>query len=402
MRIMVLGAGVIGITTAYELYRAGHEVIVVDRAAYAGAECSFANGSQLSISHAEPWAQPSLWRHLPRFLFSPDSPLVLRPSIDRHLYAWLLRFLWQCRASAVSKTLSSVLSLALESQAAFEDTLKNTDIECDYRKSGLVHLYHTKDEFDVGCGYARAKSPFLKYHIDSDAADLEAREPAFAHSDISLHGGIYYPDDASANTHAFTTGLASYLEARGVEFLYNTNIRRLCHSGNNITGVEISENTLQADAYVMCLGAYSPVLARPLGLSLPIYPMKGYSVSLDLGHIDHPVNTAIIDHSHKMVYSRLGNILRIAGMAEFNGYDHSVHPDRTAWLLTRAYRLFPQYRECPVTHSWACLRPSTPDGVPIIGPSSYDNLYLNTGHGSLGWTLSHGSARRIVGCLDRA
>ncbi len=395
MRVCVLGAGVTGILSAYYLARDGHEVVVIDRARQAALECSFANGGQLSYSHAEPWANPGVFPKLFKWMFDEDAPLVLRlrPD-DPQMMKWGMRFLWNCRKSAAQQNCVSMLRLALHSREKMAEIREETGIEFDFSAKGILHVFSNDKDFEAAQKHAEFQH---QYGCTEDVLSWKEcieKEPNLAHTEQSMVGGMYAPIDECGDIHLFTTRLAEYCQEKyGVEFIYDTEILRLHKHNEQVRYVSTNTGNISADAFVCALGAYSPLLLKPLGIHVPIYPMKGYSVTFPAS--EHSPNMSVTDGARKIVYSRLGNRIRVAGTAEFAGYNTDLREKRIAPIVRGVEALFPKM-DASKHDLWACLRPSTPDGPAVIGRTKYKNLFLNTGHGTLGWTQGAGSANLLA------
>ena len=401
MRILVLGAGVVGTTSAWYLARAGHEVSVIERQPMAGKETSFANGGQISVSHAEPWANPHVFRHLLHWLGREDAPLLWRWRADPAQLAWGLRFLRECLPGRTSHNIASIISLALYSRGCLQTLRRELAIDYDHLERGILHIYTDQREFELA---QRAASLMGDFGLDRRSVDVEACiaiEPALRDAADKLVGGDYTPSDESGDAHKFTRILAERAAALGVEFQYGLTIESLLSGGSRLEGVlartaDGAEQRLTADAYVLALGSYSPLLLKPLGFSLPVYPAKGYSATLSLADGTPAPQVSLTDDGRKIVFSRLGQRLRVAGTAEFNGYNLDLNPVRCAALWQRTRELFPRLEMEGEPEYWCGLRPATPSNLPCIGRSRLDNLWFNTGHGTLGWTLSCGSAAALT------
>lgn len=400
MKVLVLGAGVVGTTAAHYLNRAGHEVTVVDRQPDAGLETSFANGGQIAAAHAEPWAHPGALLQILQWLGREDAPLLFRPRWDPAMIAWALRFLRNCTPGRARRNIERTLRIALYSRTQLKALRAETGLNYDAEARGILHIYRHRRAFDAAARAAAVMAEFGLERQVVSAEDCRTIEPALATSDIPLAGGIFSAEDESGDAHLFTHTLARHAAAAGVEFRFGTTITGLIHDPGRITGVTSTAGTLRADAYLVCLGSYSPLLLRPLGLRLPIYPCKGYSLTLPVGAQNVAPRVSITDDSVKMVYSRLGTRLRAAGTAELDGYSLEMAPQRRDKILREALALFPNAGDPSRAEFWCGLRPVTPDSVPLIGPTPYANLYLNTGHGTLGWTMSCGSGRAIADLIS--
>lgn len=406
MHVMVLGAGITGVTTAWYLKQAGFEVSVVDRQPEAGQETSFANGGQISVSHPEPWSNPATPLLALRWLGKADAPLRFKPQASTEQWRWALSFLHECLPWRSRRNTEAIAALAIHSQRELHKVCAAAGIEQAYdaRHSGILHLFFSADEF----AHAPRRAAHLKQlGIDvrvCSAAECIAVEPALASQKGSLHGGLFAPDDENGDAMRFTCALAAWLAAHGVKFHYRTDIQRLNHTGGLIDGVEVRDasgrtGTLSANAYVICLGSFSPLMVRELGDRLPIYPVKGYSITAPVADPTRAPQVSLTDESRRIVCSRLGDRLRIAGTAELNGYDLSIDPERGRAMLDWARERLPGAIDPEQAQLWTGLRPATPGNLPIIGKGRGVNLWYNTGHGTLGWTLACGSAEVLAGLM---
>ena len=403
MRVVVLGAGVVGTTTAWYLAKSGHEVTVVDRQPAAAMETSFANGGQISVSQSEPWAAPGAPLTVLKWLGRDDAPLLFRPKLSWHQLSWGLRFLLECLPSRYHFNIREMVNLGLYSRSSLQQLRSETGIEYDHLGKGILQLYTEKKEYESALSVTNV---LRRYGIEREIKtpdEAVAIEPALGHCRDKLAGAFYAAQDESGDAHQFTQNLARLCEARGVKFRYQTKIDALHTAGERVTGVALQRasggaaETLAADAYVVALGSYSPLLLWPIGISIPVYPAKGYSATLATeGHSGAPL-VSLTDEGLKIVFSRLGNRLRVAGTAELNGYNTELNLVRCAALVKRAKELFPEAADYDHPTYWAGLRPATPSNCPLIGRTArYGNLYLNTGHGTLGWTEGCGSGRALA------
>lgn len=402
MEVLILGAGVVGATTAYHLARDGHAVTVVDRQPGPGLETSFANGGQISASHVEAWASPGTLLQALKWLGDPDAPLVVRwARWDPAMWAFLARFLRNCTAGRYRLNTERALRLALYSRTALKALRAGTGIHYDERERGILQLYRDARSMEGG----RALSEHLAARgLASrvlDRADMLALEPALTHVAEDFAGGVHFPDDESGDAHLFTRRMAELAEGLGATFRHGVTVQALETDAGRVTGVLTDAGRLTADRVILSLGSFSPFIARTAGLRLPIYPAKGYSITLPIADEDAPGNApgapvvSVIDGARKMVYSRLGDRLRAAGTAELAGWDPEPHPRRAESILRHARALWPHAGNYDAAESWAGLRPKTPDSVPLLGRTPVENLILNTGHGVLGWTMAVGSARIV-------
>lgn len=408
MKIVVLGAGVTGSTSAYFLARDGHQVTVIDRQPGAGLETSFANGGQVSASHATPWATPQTPLKALKWMGREDAPLIFRwMRWDPALWRWGLKFLANCTPGMTRHNTENTVRLALYSRQCLGALRAEEGIAYDHLTRGILHIFRDPKAYDAQCKSAEIMADAGLAQTILPREQLVQMEPALAHAAPSLAGGLYSADDESGDAHAFTKGIAARAESMGVEFLYSHRIDRIEQDGGRVSGVQCFDldNTqpkrITADAYVLCLGSWSPHLARSLGLGLSIYPAKGYSMTLPLkpGETQAPT-ISITDDEHKMVYSRLGDRLRGAGTAELAGWDDTLHQRRADHVLGRAQDLFPHAGDYRQAVQWCGLRPKTPDSLPYLCRAPQDNLFLNTGHGTLGWTMSVGSGRILADLVN--
>ena len=400
MRVLILGAGVVGVSSAWFLAKAGHQVTVIDRQPEPGLETSFANGGQISVSHAEPWSNPHAPLRALAMMGREDAPLLFRLRWDTALFDWSLRFLRECTPGRTYANMRDIVALALYSRDQLKALRAETAIEYDHLERGILHVYTDPREFAASIGAARLMCDFGCERRTISADECVAIEPALKAARPLLVGGDYTAADESGDAQAFTRKLAALCAARGVEFRYATTVDRLTQSGGRVSGVVLKtaagSETLSADAYVVALGSYAPLLLRPLGIHLPVYPAKGYSATIPLAAQSVAPTVAMTDDGHKLVFSRLGQRLRVAGTAEFNGYNTELNDVRCAALWQRTQQLFPELNPAGEPEFWTGLRPSTPSNVPYIGRSKIANLYLNAGHGTLGWTMACGSAAALT------
>ncbi len=396
MKVLVLGSGVIGVTSAWYLSRAGHEVTVVDRQAEPGMETSQANGGQISWGASTPWAAPGIPFKALQWMFRPHSPLVLRPRLDPAMWSWLFKMLGNCTAARYAINRERMLRLSRYSHDCLVALRGETGIHYDERSGGVLELFRTQQELDEAAGQAALlKSWGVPTHL-LDPAACVAHEPALQPAQKKIIGGLFFPGDESGDCLQFTQALARRAEARGVRFAHSTQIKKLIADGDRVQGVLTDKGELNADACVLACGSYSPLLARPLGIRLPVYPVKGYSATIEIDHdVAAPTGT-ITDVSYKVVVTRLGNRLRGAGTAELAGYDLSLRPSRCDTIKHVVNDLFPDAGDLSRAQYWCGLRPMTPDNPPVIGATPYKNLFLNTGHGTLGWTMACGSGKVVA------
>ncbi len=398
MRVLVLGAGLTGVTSAWYLAAAGHEVAVVERQPGPALETSFANGGQISVSHPEPWANPGAPAQILRWLGREDAPLKFRPRLEAGQWLWGLPGRNLRNGEAIAR-------LAMHSRARLRELRAATGIEYDNLDAGILHLFFD----EAGMAQAQDRARWLRgfgMRVEVlDRAGCLSVEPALAGCRDRLLGGIYAPEDESGDAHRFTQSLAALCAQRGGRFHYATRIEAIEVDAGRVAGIRVADlrgrtQALTADAYVLCAGSYSPMLAAAAGERLPIYPVKGYSVTLPLAEPALAPRTSLTDESRRIVISRLGDRLRAAGTAELTGYDTRMNAARCDAILYRLAELFPDVHGYLEPERWAGLRPATPSNLPVIGRSRLPNLYFNTGHGTLGWTLACGSASALADILS--
>lgn len=400
MRFVVLGAGVAGVTTAYELHADGHEVVVVDENEGAADFTSYGNAGLIAPGHAYPWASPAAPRMLVDSLYKEGTALRFKPSADPELYRWSLKFLAQCRLSAVERNAVRKLSLCTYSQARLHDVTEATGVEYDLLSKGLLYIYRTKATFDGGVKKMDLLQKQGREMRVVDPDEIAAIEPALAGAKDTIAGGIFVPDDESGDCRLFTRNLAAWLEERGVEFRWGTRITGFGVAGHRIADVRTSRGPVRGDAYVLSLGTGSAKLGRTVGLRLPIYPIKGYSVTLPIEDGMEPPDVGGVEENKLVAWARFGDRLRLTSTAEFAGHDTSHEPGDFDDMLACAKGLFPNAADWSRPEYWAGLRPMTPESTPIMGPTHLENLWLNTGHGHMGWTMACGSARLTADMIE--
>jgi len=405
MKVLVLGAGVVGTCTAWYLAARGHEVTVVERRDGAGLETSFANGGQISVSHSEPWANPDAPIKLLKWLWREDSPLLFRLRMDPHQWSWGLKFFYECMPWRTPENSRRMVTLSAYSREKLAELRRTTSIDYDALERGILHYFTDVSAFEG----AKVAAPELRkfgLQMEAKTADECVKvEPALAQFRDKIVGAMYTPDDESGDAHKFTVELARMAAQKGVQFLYGREIVALHANSAGMTGVTVKqgsakETQLTADAYVMALGSYSPLLTRKIGVDLDIYPAKGYSATATVIDASKAPRVSITDDAAKIVFSRLGNRLRIAGTAELSGYSTELNRVRCDALIRRAQLVFPEAADYNNATFWTGLRPSTPSNVPYIGRTKYSNLFLNTGHGTLGWTMACGSGAALADLIS--
>lgn len=400
MHILVMGAGVVGVTTAWYLRKAGYEVTVVDRQSRAALETSYANGGQISVCHAEPWANPKAPLKVLKWLGQADAPLLFRPRLDPGQWRWAMAFLAQCTSARAAHNLRQMVNLGTFSRTCLQALRDETGIEYDCLTRGILHFYTDPAEFESALEPARQ---MRELGCDRQVVDVDRAielEPALAPARDRLAGATYTAEDESGDARKFTQALALMAEAAGVRFRFDTEILGFDKARDRVLGVRTLRHghheTLRADSYVLSLGSFSGPLARQLGLHLNIYPAKGYSITVPVKNEEAAYQVSLTDDEYKLVYSRLGDRIRVAGTAELNGYTRTLNMTRCRAIVRRCAELMPEAAYWDQAEFWTGLRPATPSNVPYIGRSHFGNLFLNTGHGTLGWTHSCGSAAALA------
>ncbi len=405
MRVIVLGAGLLGVTSAYYLQQLGHDVTVIDRQATPAAETSFANGGQISVSHAEPWANPSAPLKVLQWLGKEDAPLLFRIRADMRQWLWGLQFLRECTPARTRHNIEQIVRLGTYSRDTLQQLRRDTGIRYDERTQGILHFYTTQKEFDGALAPAEQMRALGCERQVISADEAVKLEPALAHIRPQLAGATYTAEDESGDANRFARELARLAAEAGVKFLMSHTITALREVGGAIDHVEVTDAEgrflrIRGDAFVMAMGSLSPLLAAPLGIRLPIYPAKGYSVTLPVKDASKAYQVSLTDDEYKLVFSRYtsesGDRMRIAGTAELNGYDRDLNRVRCEAIVRRVEQLFPGAGDTAQAQFWTGLRPATPSNVPLIGRTKLANLYLNTGHGTLGWTHACGSGKSIA------
>jgi D-amino-acid dehydrogenase len=400
VKVLVLGSGVIGVTSAYYLARSGHEVTVVDRQPKPALETSFANAGEVSPGYSSPWAGPGVPVKAIKWLLMRHGPLVIWPKLDPVMWIWLLKLLRNCTEARYAVNKSRMIPIAEYSRDCLRALRAETGIHYDERSRGTLQLFRKQAQLD---GTAGDIAVLKQYGVPYEVLDRDGcitAEPALAAVKDKFVGGMRLPQDETGDCHMFTEALAAEAVKLGVQFKLNTTIGRLIADGSKIAGVVTSAGQLQADAYVVALGSWSPRLLRPLGVSLPVYPVKGYSITVPILDAEAAPVSTVMDESYKVAITRLGKRIRVGGTAEISGYSSRLDAARRATLDHSLTDMFPRGGDLAKASFWSGLRPMTPDGPPVIGATRYGNLHLNTGHGTLGWTMACGSARALADLLS--
>ncbi|WP_050528478.1 D-amino acid dehydrogenase [Pseudorhodobacter aquimaris] len=397
MKVVVMGAGVIGVTTAYYLAKQGAEVTVLDRQSGPGLEASFANAGELSYGMTSPWAAPGIPLKAVKWLFMKRRPLFIWPLISPTMWKWCYSMLRNCNEESYRINKSRMVRISNYSRDVMPELIAETGIEYDGRAQGTLQLFRTakqmrdsKADQDILAEY---DSP---YEVLGRDACIGA-EPALAEVRDKFVGGLRLTADRTGDCQMFTTALAQKCVEMGVDFQYGKNIRSIAVEDGRIAGVDVEvAGRITGDAYVCALGSYGPGVLNPIGIKLPVYPVKGYSVTLPVTDDAFAPQSTIMDETHKVAITRLGDRIRVAGTAEIAGYSNRLGPHATDTVRHVISDLFPRGGDLTQAEGWTGLRPMTPDGTPVLGASRYDNLFLNTGHGTLGWTMACGSSRAVA------
>lgn len=400
MKIIVIGAGVVGVTTAWYLTELGHEVTVIERLSAPAGEASFGNAGGICPSFAGPWAAPGMPLKALRWLFDDFPPLKIRPRFDLAQWRWLAAFVANCNARSFAENKARMQRVAHYSRHCLTELSARTGIAFDQSDKGVLQVFQTEEEAEGGRRSAKVLVELGIAHRFVEASELAGIEPALKDSNASFAAGLHLPDDGTGDSHIFTRSLAALLVEKGCRFEFDTIVSAIETDANRIIGLRTHAGKLSADAFVVAAGAFAPALLKPLGIDLPVYPVKGYSITCPI-HTDAeaPLSSVMDEHSKVMV-TRLGNRLRAAGVAEIAGYDRSLRPEARLGLIDRVRNLFPAACDYAAAEFWCGFRPMTPAGPAIVGPTEFSNLYLNAGHGSNGWTQACGTARILADMIS--
>lgn len=390
--VVVLGGGVVGVASAWFLSRGGCRVTLVERREAAGLETSFANGGLITPSMSDPWASPEIPGMILKWIGREDSPFLVRAGALPGLASWGLKFLRQCNQADWRRNTRNILRLSTFSHERLHALVRETGVDFESNPRGVLHLFRDPLSMEKTSRTAEMLHAFGVRSRTLDPAGCAALEPALRHRMDRIAGGIHYPDDEAGDAHLFTRRLAAVCASNGVEFRYGETVRRIEADGRRFSAVRTGAGRIAADACLVALGAESAACLRPLGIRLPIYPVKGYSVTFPVGGWNDAPAVPFADDGHKAGIVRIGDRIRVAGTAEFAGRDRTLNPKRVANLRSFFLSLFPDYPERSAGDAWTGLRPMTPDGLPYLGPTPVEGLFLNTGHGHLGWTMACGSA----------
>lgn len=393
MKVIVLGSGVIGVTSAWYLAAAGHEVTVVDRQSAPALETSYANAGEVSPGYSAPWAGPGVPVKAIKWLLMHHRPLVIRPQLDWRMVRWGLAMLRNCTAARYEINKGRMVHLAEYSRDCLKQLRADTGIQYDERTQGTLQLFRTQKQLDATGADIEV---LRRYGVPFDLLDRAGCirvEPALARVQDKFVGGLRLPGDETGDCFKFTQRLAQMAQQRGVRFLQGTAVERLESSGGRLSGVVTSAGTLSADAYLLALGSHSPTLLAPIGIDIPVYPVKGYSITVPITDASGAPESTVMDETHKVAVTRLGDRIRVGGTAELAGYSMQLHEPRRRTLEHVVTDLFPAGGDVGKAEFWCGLRPMTPDGTPVVGGTRLPNLWLATGHGTLGWTMAAGTGR---------
>lgn len=400
MKVAILGSGVIGVTSAWYLAKAGHEVAVIDRQPGPALETSYANAGEISPGYASPWAAPGIPMKAMRWLFMQHAPLILRPTFDVAMWRWIMAMLGNCTEKAYAVNKSRMVRLAEFSRDQLIALRQETGISYDERSQGTLQLFREQKQLDgIGKDVAVLQADGVPFEV-LDKAGCIAAEPGLANSQSPIVGGLRLPNDETGDCFKFTNALAEMAKAAGVTFLNDHRIKRLVHDRGSIDHVETDKGPIKADAFIVALGSYSPLLVAPLGIRLPVYPVKGYSITVPITAAERAPVSTLLDESFKVAITRLGDRIRVGGMAELSGFSTNLPDKRRDTLEYSVGSLFPAAGDLGKARFWSGLRPMTPDSTPVIGSTHIPNLYLNTGHGTLGWTMACGSGHVIADIIS--
>jgi D-amino-acid dehydrogenase len=396
VKVLVLGAGVVGTACAHYLAKDGHQVTVIDRQPGPGLETSFGNAGGVCPGFAGPWAAPGMPLKAFKWMGQRDAPLVLRPTFDPHQWTWLAKFLVNCSVDRYTRNKSCMQRIAHYSKACLMALRTETGIRYDHGTGGVLQVFRTEDEVAGGRRSSKVLTDFGVPHRLVDRDDIVAIEPALARSPVRFAGGLHLSGDETGDCFLFTTALAQRLAATGVEFAFDTTITSLRVDGTRVRAVATDKGDYEADAYVVALASATPMLLRPLGIEVPIYPVKGYALTAEIASEEDAPRSSVMDEHYKIMVTRLGNRIRAAGMAEVGGYDLAIRDSGRGTVAKILRELFPRGLDHAKVEAWSGLRPMTPDGPPHLGRCRYDNLYLDVGQGSNGWTQACGCGRIVA------
>ena len=396
MKVLILGAGVIGTACAHYLARSGHQVTVIDRQPGAGLETSFGNAGGVCPGFAGPWAAPGVPLKALKWIGRRDAPLAVRLKLDPHQWRWIVRFLANCTAERFARNKGRMQRIAHYGKACLVALRAETGIAYDHGTGGVLQVFRTEEEVAGSRRAAAVLAEFGVTHRLLDCAQVLEVEPSLRYSAASFTGGLHLPGDETGDCYLFTTALAERLRAEGVAFVFNTTARSLRLDSGRVRAVVTDKGEFEADVYVVALGSFAPILLRPIGIDIPVYPVKGYAVTAEIASDDFVPRSSVMDEHNKIMVTRLGQRIRAAGIAEVVGYDLAIRKGGLAAITQTLRELFPRGLDHSAVTAWSGLRPMTPDGPPHLGRTRFENLYLNVGQGSNGWTQACGCGRIIA------
>ncbi len=402
MKVVILGSGVVGLTSAWYLSQAGCQVTVIDRQPRAAEETSFANAGQISYGYSSPWAAPGVPLKAMKWLLEKHAPLKIKPSLNPELLHWASQMLKNCQLDRYRINKARMLAIANRSRECLAQLNQQYDLNYQGRNQGTLQIFRNHKQLEaVEKDIALLEESGTRYQL-LDAKECLLQEPGLANIQGTLTGGLYLPDDETGDCYLFCQQLQAMAENAGVEFLFNTEIQRLNVQGNQVTSVATSQGEIEADKFVVAMGSYSKSLLEQVGIDIPLYPVKGYSLTLPVINHDFAPQSTIMDETYKVAVTRFENRIRVAGTAELAGFDPALPDKRLATLNHVVANLFPQGTDLTQAEYWTGFRPMTPDGTPIIGETKIENLFTNTGHGTLGWTMACGSADILTEVITRS
>jgi len=396
MNILILGSGVIGVTSAYYLAKQGHDVTVIDRQSSPAMETSRANAGQVSFGYSSPWAAPGVPFKAMKWLTQTHAPLKLSPKADTHQWAWMSQMLANCTESRYAVNKARMVRVSEYSRVCIDALREETGIQYEDRQQGTLQMFRTQQQMD---SVAKDIEVLKQFDMDYELLDIDgcvAAEPALARVKEKFVGGLRLPADQTGDCFTFTNKLADICKEMGVQFKFETEIMTLEGNGGEITGVLTNKGLLKADHYVVAMGSFSRGLLKQVGINAPIYPVKGYSLTVPISNSEAAPVSTIMDETYKVAITRFDDRIRVAGTAELSGYNLDLLKQRRDTIAMVVSDVFPDGGNVDDAEFWTGLRPMTPDGTPIIGKTKFSNLSLNTGHGTLGWTMSCGSGRLLA------
>ena len=400
MKVLVLGSGITGVTSAWYLAEQGHEVVVIDRQPDAAEETSFANAGQLSFGMSSPWAAPGIPLKAIKWMFQSHAPFKVRPSLNPAQWQFMLSMLANCNEKSYNINKSRMVRVSEYSRHCINTLQDQLALPFEQRKQGLLQVFRTQKQIDDAAKDIKVLNAFDVPHAMLNVEECIAQEPALARVKDKLVGGLHFPEDQTGDCNIFTKSLRKKCQEKGVVFKFNTDIKALLNDGDTITGVDTSNGIETADQVLVCMGSYSPFLLNPLGMRLPVYPIKGYSLTIDVKDDADAPQSTVMDETYKVAITRFDKRIRAAGTAELADFNDDMPKARLATIADSVTSLFPEGGNIETAEYWTGFRPATPDGTPIIGATPYKNLWLNTGHGTLGWTMGAGSGKLIADLIS--